>query len=92
MVKIEFSVTERQTLVRKIQLHFREELDQEIGQFPAEFLLEFFTEEIGPHFYNRGIYDAQAVLLKRVDSIAEAIDELELPIEYQAPLNAEGDA
>ena len=87
MLKIEFTAAERETLVRKIQLYFHEELDQEIGQFPAEFLLEFFTGEIGPYFYNRGLFDARAVLEKRMDSIGEAIDELELPLDYQAPQN-----
>lgn len=82
MQKIEFTATERETLVKKIQLYFHEELDQRIGQFPAEFLLEFFTDEIGPYFYNRGLFDAQAVLQKRMDSIEAAIDELELPIGY----------
>ena len=81
MKKIEFTTAEREALVKKIQLYFHEELDQEIGQFSTEFLLEFFTEEIGPYFYNRGLLDAQAVLEKRVDSIGEAIDELHLPIE-----------
>ena len=69
-------------LVKKIQLYFDEELNQEIGQFPAEFLLGFFTKEIGPYFYNRGLFDAQAVLQKRMDSIGEAIDELEVPLDY----------
>ena len=84
MNKIEFTASEREALVKKIQRYFDEELNQEIGQFPAEFLLEFFTEEIGPYFYNRGLFDAQAVLEKRMDSIGEAIDELELPVEYRA--------
>lgn len=90
MLKIEFTAAERETLVRKIQLYFHEELDQELGQFPAEFLLEFFTEEIGPYFYNRGLFDAQAVLEKRMDSIGEAIDELELPVAYQGPVDSGG--
>ncbi len=81
-MSIEFSKDEKQALVLKIQMYFREELDQEIGQFPAEFLLEFFTEEVGPFYYNRGLFDAQAVLQKRVDSISEAIDELEQPADY----------
>lgn len=82
MQKIEFTTGERETLVKKIQSYFQEELDQEIGQFPAEFLLQFFTEEIGGYFYNRGLLDAQAVLEKRLDSIGEAIDELQAPVDY----------
>ncbi len=80
--KIEFSKEERDILVRKIQMYFHEELDQEIGQFPAEFLLEFFAEEIGPYFYNRAIFDAQAVLDQRIEGITEAIYELEKPVDY----------
>ncbi|MEO1034771.1 MAG: DUF2164 domain-containing protein [Pseudomonadota bacterium] len=83
MPKIELSRDERAALVDKLRLYFREELDQDIGQFPAEFLLDFITQEIGPYYYNRGLYDAQTVLAKRVDTIAEAIDELIQPTEYQ---------
>lgn len=80
--KIEFSNEEKQAIVRNIQLYFREELDQEIGQFDAEFLLEFFTDEIGPYFYNRGLYDAQAILETRLENIGDAIYELEQPTDF----------
>jgi uncharacterized protein (DUF2164 family) len=81
MSKIEFSEEERALLVRRIQLYFREELEQEIGRFDAEFLLEFIAEELGAYFYNRGLYDAQAILEKRMETLAEAIYELEKPTE-----------
>ncbi|MEM9335414.1 MAG: DUF2164 domain-containing protein [Pseudomonadota bacterium] len=82
MRKIEFSKDEKDSLVRKIQRYFREELDQEIGQFPAEFLLDFFTEEVGAFYYNRGLFDAQTAVQQRVDAISEAIDELKQPADY----------
>lgn len=79
---IKFSKDETEILTHKIQLYFNDELDQDIGQFPAQFLLEFFTEEVGPYFYNRGLSDAQAVLEARVESITEALYELEKPTEF----------
>ncbi|OZG72276.1 hypothetical protein BTA51_16175 [Hahella sp. CCB-MM4] len=79
---IEFSKEEKDILVKNIQAYFREELEQDIGNFDAQFLLDFFSEKIGPYFYNRGLYDAQAVLEKRLDSIAEAIYEIEKPTEF----------
>ena len=79
---IEFSKEEKEILIRNIQVYFREELEQEIGNFDAQFLLDFFSERIGPYFYNRGLYDAQAVLEKRLDTIAEAIYEIEKPTEF----------
>lgn len=74
---IKFTKEEKERLTRKIQLYFNDELDQEIGQFPAQFLLDFFSEEIGPYYYNRGLMDAQEAVEARS---SEAIYELEQPI------------
>lgn len=82
MSKIEFSKTEKETIVRKIQLYFKEELEQDIGQFDAEFLLDFFSEEVGPYYYNRGLYDARTILENRLEDITEAIYEIEKPTEF----------
>ena len=82
MAEIEFTRDEKSIIARKIQLYFQEELEQEIGQFDAEFLLDFFAEEIGSFFYNRGIYDAQAVLEARLENITEALYEIEKPTQF----------
>ncbi len=82
MAAVEFSKEEKEILARKVQLYFKEELKQDLGQFDALFLLDFIAEELGAYFYNRGLYDAQAVLEKRLESIAEAIYELEKPTEF----------
>lgn len=82
MSQIEFSRDEKDAISRKIQMYFREELEQDIGQFDAEFLLDFFAEEIGAYFYNRGLYDAQAVLASRLEDIGEAIYEIEKPTQF----------
>jgi len=79
MAEIKFTPEERDAICRKVQLYFQEELEQEIGEFDAGFLLDFFAEEIGPFFYNRGLYDAQAILESRMEQVAEAIYEIEKP-------------
>ncbi len=78
---IDFSNEEKEAMVAKLQRYFSDELDQEIGQFDAEFLLDFFAEEIGKLFYNRGLYDAQAILESRMDNIVEVISELEKSVD-----------
>ncbi len=83
MTDIKFSKQEKELLGSKIQLYFREELDQEIGQFDAQFLLDFFAQEIGAFFYNRGLYDAQAILERRLEDIAEAIYGLEKTTDFR---------
>ncbi len=79
---MKFSKQEKELLTQKIQGYFRDELDQSIGSFDAQFLLDFFAEEIGPYFYNRGLYDAAAVLDDKMDSITDAIIEIEKPTEF----------
>lgn len=83
MTAMKFSKEEKAIITRKIQLYFAEELRQEIGQFDAEFLLDFFAKEIGSFFYNRGLYDAQAILSNKLDDIADAIYQLEQPTEFR---------
>lgn len=79
---IEFSQEQKDILVVKIKAYLAKELDVEIGQFDAEFLLDFFSKEIGGYHYNKGLKDAQEIFLHRVDSITDAIYELEVPTEF----------
>ena len=83
MTEINFSKEELEIITQKLQRYFSKELDQELGQFDAQFLLDFFTEEVGPYFYNRGLYEAQAVLERRLEDISEAIYELEKITEFR---------
>jgi len=83
MSKIKFTKEEIEIITRKIQLYFSEELNQEMGQFDAQFLLDFFSEDIGPYFYNRGLYDAQSILENRLESITEAIYDIEKITEFR---------
>ena len=76
MQKIEFSREEKAEIVSRIRAYFDRELDP-IGALPAEFLLDFFAEEIGAHYYNQGLRDAHAALLKKMEDLAEDIYLLE---------------
>lgn len=54
----------------------------DLGQFDAEFVLKFFSEEVGAYFYNRGLLDAQAMLASRLEIIQDGIYELEKPTDF----------
>lgn len=83
MTDIKFNKAEKAVLVQKLQLYFSEELDQKIGQFDAEFLIDFISEEMGAYYYNRGVQDAQQALTRKVDEISDALYELEKPVEFR---------
>lgn len=80
MEKINFTEEEKRQIVQKLKAFFNEELEQDIGGFDAEFLIDFFADEVGAYFYNRGLYDAQALLSKKFDELADTIYELERPV------------
>jgi uncharacterized protein (DUF2164 family) len=75
MSTIKFSSTETEQLVIKIQSYFAKELDQDLGQFDAEFLLDFFSKEVGASFYNRGLFDAQTIIAAKLEHIGEMVEE-----------------
>lgn len=82
MADIEFTNEEKEILVQKIQNYFEQELNQDIGQFDAEFLLDFFARETGVYFYNKGLRDAQTLVSSKLEDITDAIYEIEKPTEF----------
>lgn len=77
MKPIAFSREETAAITGKLRAYFRDELEVDLATLPAEMLLDFLGREIGPFFYNRGLYDAQAVVAKKAEDIGEAIAGLE---------------
>jgi uncharacterized protein (DUF2164 family) len=80
MSEIKFTKDETDRAVSKIKKYFNDELDQDIGGFEAEFLIDFFAKEIGPYFYNRGLSDAHALFSEKSEELGYLIQELEKPI------------
>ncbi|KAA3619327.1 MAG: DUF2164 domain-containing protein [Calditrichaeota bacterium] len=77
---IEISKENKEEIVSKLKSHFLQELDYDIGQFDAEFLLEFFIKEIGPYFYNQALTDVHGLLEQKMESMMETLYDLEKPI------------
>ena len=74
---IKFPQETRRDIVPLIQQYFAEERDECIGNLEAEFLLDFFIAQIGPHIYNQALQDAQAYLRGRLADIEDGLYELE---------------
>jgi uncharacterized protein (DUF2164 family) len=79
MKNIEFTKEQKMHIIYKIKHYFAAELHEEIGQFDAEFLMEFFAKEIGPYFYNQGLQDAHAAVEIQMDVLTDVLYTLEEP-------------
>lgn len=82
MSKIELPMPTREALARALSRHLKDELDVEVKGFEALFLLDWITEHAGPHFYNQGLADAQALVRRKADDFVEAISHLEKHARY----------
>ncbi len=78
-MRIELDKAVRDSLARALAAHLKDEFDVEIGGMDAMLLLDFIAERMGSHFYNQGLYDAQALLHARLEAMGETILELEKP-------------
>jgi uncharacterized protein (DUF2164 family) len=72
-----FSKEETADLLPRLQTFLREELDLEIGTLQATMLLDFIARDLGHAVYNRGLYDAQALVSGKIEELADVILSLE---------------
>ena len=80
MSKIELPKDTAAAAAQTLSKYLKDELDLEVKGFDAVFLFDFITAQLGPHYYNQGVYDAQAILSKKADELGEAVLGLEKPV------------
>lgn len=72
---IELSKPETKEAVASLQHYFREELDQDLSEMRAKFLLEYFLKEIAPLAYNQGVKDAEQFFRAKIEDLSGACFE-----------------
>ena len=69
---------QRKKAVHSITRYLSEELEQEIGEMQAGFLLDFFMTEIAPTAYNQGVADARRFLEEKMEDLPGTCFEHEM--------------
>jgi len=77
LADIELDSSVKVDVVAKIQKYFQDELHQELGSFDAEFLLDFFSKEVGGYYYNQGLADALKSFELKMEDVSDAVYQLE---------------
>jgi len=75
--EIILSKEQKLSATTKLQEYFEQELDRELGQFEAEFLLEFIMKELGSSIYNQALYDAQSLLTAKIEDVFAEIEQFD---------------
>jgi len=67
---IELTKEEIADVIPSLRRYFREELEQEISEMRAKFLLNYFLKEVAPFAYNKGVKDAESYFRGRVEDLS----------------------
>jgi len=74
---LSLDAAQEKAAVLSLQRFLRERFELELGSFEAQEVLELFSREIAPHYYNKAIFDVQSVLRERFDSLESDLWALE---------------
>ncbi len=61
------------TLSEKVQVYFRDEHDDSIGELKASLIIDFFINELGAEIYNQAISDAQGFLQDKLIDLEQIL-------------------
>lgn len=66
---IELTKQEIADIIPSLQKYFREELEQELSEMHAKFLLGYILKEIAPFAYNKGVNDAESYFRSKIEDL-----------------------
>ena len=78
-MRVRLSDERKAALVRLLKQRFEEDFDEEISDFRAEGLIDFFVRELGPPVYNQGVRDACAYMQGKLTDVEGEVYEPETP-------------
>ena len=68
-MRIRLTDDRRERMLIAIQRWFRSEFDEELSDFKAGQLLDFFVRELGPPVYNQAIRDAHGFVRNKLEDL-----------------------
>lgn len=69
MRKIELAKDIKKLLIDDMKKFYWEEREEHLGDLPAEILLDFILDNIGPYIYNQAIGDAHAFMTEKAEDL-----------------------
>lgn len=61
--------SEKADAIHSLQRYFSEELDSELSDMQAGFMLDYLVKEFGPFAYNRGVEDARSFFATKMEDL-----------------------
>jgi uncharacterized protein (DUF2164 family) len=72
---VDITSEQKVELVTKITDYVSDEFQVELGQFEAEFFVDFIIKELAPVVYNQALYDAEVILKDKIEDILLGLEK-----------------
>mgnify|MGYP002683508643 CR=1 FL=1 len=69
MGSIEIDQQKKKVLIEKIKVFYSKEMEEEIGEFKAKKLMDFFMNELAVQIYNIAVEDAKEYMSQRIEDL-----------------------
>ena len=69
LASIEIDQQKKKILIEKIKVFYSKEMEEEIGEFKAKKLMDFFMNELAVQIYNMAIEDAKDYMTQRIEDL-----------------------
>ena len=77
VAQLELDAAHQQAALQVLKNFLEERFELELGSFEVQEVLDLISREIAPHYYNKAIADAQALLADRFASLESDLWALE---------------
>lgn len=67
--RIKLTPEKKEMMASAIKKYFLKERDEELGDLASALLLDFITKELGPEFYNQGVYDSYRFMNEHTEDL-----------------------
>ena len=74
---LRLQASEEQAALQLLKRFLDERFELQLGSFEVQEVLDLFSREIAPHYYNKAIADTQALLAERFASLESDLWALE---------------
>jgi len=78
-MRIHFAEDRKNAILRSLKDFYADVFDDNLSQYRAERLLEFFVKTLGPAVYNQAIQDARSFMLEKLEDLEAEFYEKEDP-------------
>ncbi len=69
--KIKLDKETKDDLINKVKVYFSEEREEDLGDLAAALIVDFITDELGPVYYNKGVFDSYTYIEEKIQDVLE---------------------